>query len=238
MAGKAALFEPPAQCEPHESRATIQLIRDVMGRYDGHVGRVKGGRVTMSDRPQDWVIGMLLESTSVSPTDLLEEVMADPRCPAFGPIHHFIVGAVLLACWRNAEADAGRKALLHSDLEEMVARSSCMPGATCARWGVCGAAVSAGMAYAIVRGNAPLRNEGWQDGQLMVSDLLQLIARAGSPRCCKRDTRVAMAAAVPYFNALGGPQLVERKGMPICETHVQNSMCMGASCPFFPAGQA
>ena len=160
--------------------------------------------------------------------------MADPRCPAFGPLHHFVVGAVLLACRRNAEAAPERQSMLREDLEEMIARSSCVPGATCARWGVCGAAASAGMAYAIVRGNEPLRKEGWQDGQLMVSDLLAKIARSGSPRCCKRDSRVAVVGAVPYFNALGGPQMSESKATPACATHAQNSVCMGSACSFFP----
>ena len=186
------------------------------------------------ERPQDWIVEMLLASSSVLPADLLEEVMADPRCPAFGPLHHFIVGAVLLTCWRNAEAAPERQSMLREDLEVMIARSSSVPGATCARWGVCGAAASAGMAYAIVRGNEPLRKEGWQDGQLMVSDLLQRIACSGSPRCCKRDSRVAVAAAIPYFNALGGPQISEPKATPSCATHIQNSVCMGSACPFFP----
>ena len=181
-----------------------------------------------------WVVEKLLASTSTAPAELLEEVMADPRCPAFGPLHHFVVGATLLACRRNAEAAFDREALLRADLEEMAARSSYVPGATCARWGVCGAAASAGMAYAILRGNAPLREEGWQEGQLMVSELLALIARSGSPRCCKRDSRVAVAAAVPHFNAIGGPQMRETDVVPTCATFPQNSACMGADCPFNP----
>ena len=185
-------------------------------------------------RQQDWIVGMLMASTSTVPAELMEEVMADPRCPAFGPIHHFVVGAVLLACWRNAEAAPDRDELLMADLEEMLARSSSVPGAACARWGVCGAAASAGMAYAIARGNAPLREEGWQEGQLMVSDLLALIARSGRPRCCKRDSRVAVAAAVPHFNAIDGPQLGESDVMPMCASFAQNSVCMGSDCPFHP----
>ena len=170
------------------------------------------------ERQQDWMIEKLMASASTAPAELLEEVMADPRCPAFGPIHHFAVGAALLA----------------ADLEEMLARSSSVPGAACAKWGVCGAAASAGMAYAIVRDNAPLREEGWQEGQLVVSDLLALIARSGRPRCCKRDSRVAAAAAVPHFNALGGPQLAESDVVPTCASFPQNSVCMGQDCPFHP----
>ena len=104
-----------------------------------------------------------------------------------------------------------------------------------ARWGVCGAAASAGMAYAIVRGNAPLRDDGWQEGRLMVSELLAAIVRSGSPRCCKRDARVAAREAIPYFNALRGPQLRYADSLPVCATFTQNTVCMGAGCPFHPA---
>ena len=189
----------------------------------------------MNQEQHIWVEEMLMASASVTPAELLEQVMADPRCPAFGPLHHFVVGAVLLTCWRNAEGSDDRDGLLQKDLEEMSARSSYVPGATCARWGICGAAASAGMAYAIVRDNAPLKSEGWQDGQLMVSDLLARIARSGSPRCCKRDARVAIAAAVPYFNELGGPQLLEWDKTPSCEVSQKNSVCMGTRCPFYGA---
>lgn len=189
-------------------------------------------------RSEDWVIEKLLASDSTMPAALLEEVMADSQCMAFGPIHHFIVGAVLLTCWRNAEGAPDRDDKLRTDLEEMRSRAGCVPGATCARWGVCGAAASVGMAYAIVRGNAPLRDEGWQEGQLLVSQLLADIAHSGSPRCCKRDTRVAMRGAVPHFNALGGPQMGEWDAVPVCATFPQNSACMGARCPFHPENAA
>lgn len=190
------------------------------------------------ERRQDWIVDTLMGSDSTTPAELLEEVMADPRCVAFGPIHHFIVGAVLLACWRNAEDSPERDALLSGDLEEMAVRSGSVPGATCARWGVCGAAASAGMAYAIVRGNAPLRDEGWREGQLMVSELLADIARSGSPRCCKRDARVAIRGAVPRFSAIGGPQLDEWDTTPTCVTFPANSVCMGEECPFHPGHPA
>ena len=69
------------------------------------------------DEQAGWIVEMLMASASVTPAALLEEVMADERCVAFGPIHHFIVGAVLLACWRNAEASGERDAMLKDDLD-------------------------------------------------------------------------------------------------------------------------
>lgn len=88
------------------------------------------------DEQTGWIVEMLMASASVTPAALLEEVMADERCVAFGPIHHFIVGAVLLACWRNAEASGERDTMLKDDLADLMSRSDCVPGATCARWGV------------------------------------------------------------------------------------------------------
>jgi len=181
-----------------------------------------------------WVVDRLMANRSACPGDVLEEIMADPRCDAFGPVHHFVVGAVLLACWRNAQALSNRDEALRADLEELAVRAKSVPGATCARWGVCGAAASAGMAYAIVRENAPLKAEGWSEGQLVVADLLSAIARLGAPRCCKRDSRVAVKEAIAHFNRLGGAVLEEQATLPICATMHANTACMGPSCPWHP----
>ena len=189
----------------------------------------------MTDNNQnEWITDMLVDSTSTTPAELLEDVMADPRCVVFGPIHHYIVGGVLLACWRNAEASPNRDSLLATDLEKMAERSNTVPGAACAHWGVCGAAASAGMAYAIVRNNAPLQKEGWAEGQLMVSELLAAIAHTGTPRC-KRDARVATREAIRDFNDLSGPQLKESKAMPTCASFAANTACINEACPYFPA---
>lgn len=189
----------------------------------------------MTDSNQNkWITDMLMGSTSTMPVEMLEDVMADPRCVAFGPIHHFIVGAVLLTCWRNAEASPNWDSLLAADLEKMAERSKAVPGSACAHWGVCGAAASAGMAYAIIRNNAPLKKEGWAEGQLMVSELLAAIAHAGTPRCCKRDARVAIREAIRHFNALGGPQLKESSAVPTCASFSANAACINEACPYFP----
>lgn len=45
-----------------------------------------------SERPEpdsrEWITDLCMASSSTCPDELLEEVMADPRCVAFGPIHH------------------------------------------------------------------------------------------------------------------------------------------------------
>lgn len=160
--------------------------------------------------------------------------MADPRCMAFGPIHHYIDGAVLLTCFRNVEGAPDRDERLADDLEKLRESSACVPGAACANWGVCGAAASVGMAYAIIAQNAPLKEDGWSEGQLLVAHLLEDIAKTGSPRCCKRDSRIAVGEAVPVFNHDFGSRMKELDESPTCRVMDANSVCMGPACAYHP----
>lgn len=143
----------------------------------------------------------------------------------------------MLAAYRNVEAPANRDERLAEDLAQLRERSACVPGAACARWGVCGAAASVGMAYAIVAENATLKREGWSDGQLMVSRALERIAHTGSPRCCKRDSRIAVGEATKTFNHDFGCSLSMPERKPVCHSMEANSVCMGAECPYHPSHQ-
>ena len=103
------------------------------------------------------------------PAALLEALMSDERCAALSPC---IISSLAPRCSPargipfTTTAPAFPKALAELD-----SRAACVPGATCAKWGVCGAAASCGMAFAVLAGNAPLRREGWSEGQLMVSEV-------------------------------------------------------------------
>lgn len=191
------------------------------------------GSATMADASLDWVksacFAWLEEGAGADAGELLERLMADENCPAFGPAHHALVGAALLACsWR-----AVGKGELGDALDELFDRASCVPGAACAKWGVCGAAASCGMAFAILFGNAPLKKEGWGEGQRMVAQILAAIADAGAPRCCKRDSRIAVRVASSWFNDQLHTRLVESEPVRGCAVCKQNSACLGSGCPFF-----
>ena len=179
---------------------------------------------------ENWVRNACLAWRGEGPAELLEALMSDERCAAFGPVHHFLVGATLLTCaWRSLRADDTG---LEEALDELGSRAACVPGATCAKWGVCGAAASCGMAFAVLAGNAPLRHEGWSEGQLMVSEILAAIARAGSPRCCKRDSRIAVRTAIPWFNEYFGTSLRVVEPDPVCAVASLNKACLGGECPY------
>ena len=185
----------------------------------------------MTEAPSvpSWALAICEGSVSTCPADVLEELMAAPECPEFGVAHHFLVGAALLAAARNALGSGD----LGVQLEELAVRSSSVPGGACARWGVCGAAASCGMALSILLDNAPLRKEGWSEVQEMVSDLLGQIARAGAPRCCKRDSRIAVRGAVQWFDDLLGIEFAAPAHKPTCAVSGKNSACLGEGCPYF-----
>ena len=202
------------------------------GAAEQDSGRQEGS-ATMADASLDWVksacFAWLEEGAGADAGELLERLMADENCPAFGPAHHALVGAALLACsWR-----AVGKGELGDALDELFDRASCVPGAACAKWGVCGAAASCGMAFAILSGNAPLKKEGWGEGQRMVAQILAAIADAGAPRCCKRDSRIAVRVASSWFNDQLHTRLVESEPVRGCAVCKQNSACLGSGCPFF-----
>lgn len=182
----------------------------------------------MADGMTAWARGACLAWKGNDPTELLEHLMENDACDAFGPVHHSLVGASLLTCAWPA-AGSGE---LADALDELAGRAACVPGAACARWGVCGAAASCGMAFAILAGNAPLKAEGWSEGQLMVADILEKIAHAGSPRCCKRDSLIAVRAAVPWLNEKLGCGLELGGDDPVCSVSEKNSACLGTACPY------
>lgn len=187
-----------------------------------------------NETPETWVADLCLASSSINPGELLETIMADERCVAFGPAHHFIDGAVMLTAYRNIEGAADRDDRLRADFEKMAKRASCVPGAACANWGVCGAAAAVGMAYSIINENAPLKADGWSDGQLIVAHLLQQIAEAGSPRCCKRDSRIAVRQGTALLNERFGCALQVSEQLPVCASMDANTVCIGSACLYHP----
>lgn len=160
---------------------------------------------------------------------MLEELMAAPECDAFGPVHHYLVGEALLACVHNATGEGD----LSAQLSSLARSSSAVPGGICARWGVCGAAASCGMALAIILENSPLKSNGWSENQLMVAAILEKIARAGAPRCCKRDSRLAAREATAWFNKILGANLSLSSAEPSCAVSDKNSVCIHDACPFY-----
>jgi len=179
----------------------------------------------------DSIFGLCLSETSCDPIAILEKMMSMPFCHMHGPEHHVMVGAALLTAYKNA----GGAIDLPIALQEMYSRGKAVPGGACGFWGACGAGVSTGQFMAIVTNSTPLAVEPWRLSNQMTAKALDSIGKNGGPRCCKRDSYLAILAAIDFVEAYLGVQM--EKSKPECTWSRQNNQCIGNRCPFFGGRQ-
>lgn len=175
----------------------------------------------------DSIFGLCLSETSDDPLEILEKMMAMPFCHMHGPEHHVLVGAALLTVYRNA----GGKLKLETALKEMYSRGKAVPGGACGFWGACGAGISTGQFASIATSSTPLEKEPWGLSNQMTAKALESIGKHGGPRCCKRDSYLAILAAVDF--AAEYLDVHMKKSKPVCTRSRQNNQCIGKKCPFF-----
>ena len=167
------------------------------------------------------------------PVALAFSLMRLPRIRMHGPEHHLLVPAALLAAYcRNT---GGHR--LASMLAEADRRSLQVPGAACGHWGSCGAAIGAGIFASIVTETGPLSTDSWGALGSLTAHIIATQAAIGGPRCCKRDSLIAIREAIPFANAHLGAHFPD-PGPIRCVFFPNNPQCKGKACPFFPAGRA
>ena len=175
----------------------------------------------------DFTLAYCANTKSRNPIEIIQYIMNQPSVHMHGPEHHVMVGASLLAAYHNCGGDID----LDKALPEMKRRGSQVPGGACGFWGCCGAGVSAGMFVSIITKSTPLTAEPWGLSNLMTSRCLAAIGAEGGPRCCKRDSFIAIREAVAFVNEHFGIQM-ELPDKIQCTFSPLNSQCKGADCPF------
>lgn len=179
----------------------------------------------------DEIIATCLGSDSRNPSEILEKLMQLPGCHMHGPEHHVMVGSALLTAYRNSGGDID----LAWALREMRSRGKQVPGGVCGFWGACGAAVSTGMFISIVTGSTPLAGKAWGLSNTMTSESLGSIGSIGGPRCCKRNSNLAIMQAVGFVERELGVKM--EMSMVTCTRSGMNSQCIGDRCPFHPGSE-
>ena len=174
----------------------------------------------------DRIFGLCLSETSSDPVAIIRRMMDMPFCHMHGPEHHVMVGAALLTAYKNA----GGSIELETALQEMYRRGKAVPGGACGFWGACGAGISAGQFMAIVTRSTPLAEEPWGLSNQMTSKSLDRIGTVGGPRCCKRDSWLAILAAIDFVRDRLGVEM--DKTVPVCSYSAKNNQCIGSRCPF------
>ena len=113
---------------------------------------------------------------------------------------------------------------------DMQSRGKQVPGGVCGFWGACGAGISSGMFVSIITGSTPLANEAWGLSNQMTSSALGAIGEVGGPRCCKRDSYLAITRAVEFVKEHFGIEM--ELGNIKCIHSAQNNQCIKERCPF------
>ena len=137
-----------------------------------------------------------------------------------------MVGSALLAAYKNAGGDVDLK----DALLEMQSRGRSVPGGACGFWGACGAGISTGMFISIITKASPLSGKSWGLSNLMTSGALGEIGKIAGPRCCKRDSYLAILAAIDFVDEHFGIKMYKQE--VVCVHSEMNNQCIGSRCPF------
>ena len=179
----------------------------------------------------DEILSICFQTKSQNPIEIMEKMMSIPACHMHGPEHHTMVGSALLTAYKNAGAEIDLKAALY----EMQKRGKQVPGGVCGFWGACGAGISTGIYLSIALKATPLAKEAWGLSNQMTARALEAIGKNGGPRCCKRDSYLAITEAIRFTREKLGIQI--EQGEIRCSRSHWNNQCLQEACPFHEAAK-
>ena len=178
---------------------------------------------------EEFILKTCLSTDIPDPLELALFLMRHPSVKMHGPEHHFLVPAVLLTSYSLV---AGERERLPDRLQKARERARDVKGGFCGSHGDCGAAVGTGIFVSVLSGATPLSKVEWRLSNLMTSRSLHDIALAGGPRCCKRNTYLAILAAVAFVREEWGLDLPVKQD-PVCDFSDLNRECLGLECRFY-----
>ncbi|MGB4596668.1 MAG: DUF5714 domain-containing protein [Candidatus Methanoculleus thermohydrogenotrophicum] len=183
----------------------------------------------------DLIEEFCITTTLEDPLAIACILMRSPAVRMHGPEHHFLVPAALITAYCNHRGEPGRKAPL---LRQARARAGMVRGGFCGTHGTCGAAVGTGIFVSLITGSTPLKKQEWSLANQMTARSLMTIARHGGPRCCKRDSWLAILTATIFLEERFGITLPVQEAVQ-CEFSDINRECLREACPFhvgYPSG--
>jgi len=88
------------------------------------------------------------------------------------------------------------------------------------------------MFVSIISKSTPLTNEPYALSHRMTAKALTRIAEAGGPRCCKRNSWLALECAVEFVREELGVSMEMTE--TVCKYIPENAQCIGKRCPYAP----
>lgn len=169
-----------------------------------------------------------------NPIEIAEEMFLKKSIHMHGPEHHFLVAAALLAAYVNStQSDINNLIGIKSDIiDKAEKRAVLVPGGICGFWGSCGAAIGAGIFISIISGATPMTVDSWSKANLAVSTVLKKISENGGPRCCKRNTYIAITSATDFLEKYMNMHL-ELPDNIQCVHNNRNQECKRNACKYY-----
>jgi hypothetical protein len=163
------------------------------------------------------------------PIAIANHLMDNRKVKMHGPEHHFLVPAALLAAYYNHKEQPH----MRNDMVQIARmRSEMVPGGFCGSHGNCGAAVGSGIFLSLITRSTPLKEEEWKLSNMMTATSLMRIAESGGPRCCKRDSFIAIKEGCRFIEKYLHVKLNITKDIR-CRFVGRNRQCTGTECAFF-----
>ncbi len=179
----------------------------------------------------DLIERFTIASVSKDPLDMAITLMKSPSLKMHGPEHHFLVPAVLLSAFYNA---SGRSEEKEAKIKKARQRAEHVLGGFCGFYGACGAGVGTGIFVSVITDATPYSHGEWRQANLMTAQSLHTIAESGGPRCCKRDSFLALGEALRFTREQFGVEMEPSPGALRCEFHHLNKECRKTECRFYP----
>jgi hypothetical protein len=177
-----------------------ELICSVCSKEYHSNAQCKSGHYVCDDCHQsdanDYIENYCKNTFEIDPIKIAITVMTNPKIKMHGPEHHFLVPAVLLSAYYNIQ---NQHEVISEKLPLAKERSKNILGGFCGFYGTCGAGVGTGIFMSIIMNATPLSKDEWKLCNLMTSKSLENIANNGGPRCCKRDTFVAIETSRDFL---------------------------------------
>ncbi len=168
--------------------------------------------------------------TTIDETDmiaLMQRIRRHEAIPVHGPEHHAMVPGIILACYRNCGGQVSDE-----QIRTAVRRGAEVAGGYCGFMGVCGAAVGVGVAFSVIMECNPYKGAERKAVQSAVNAALSDIAALEAPRCCQRDSYLALKSASKISTKYLGMKIPAEKKL-VCAQISQNAECIGSKCPLY-----
>lgn len=178
----------------------------------------------------DLIYSYCLNTSETNPLKMATELMKSNNVNMHGPEHHFLVPAVLIASYYN---NINKIDLKEAKLKLAKERATKIPGGICGTYGSCGAAVGTGLFMSIITEATSLTEGSWGLANEMTGHALVSMGKTGGPRCCKRNTYIAIGEASKFIEDRLSVKLYDYDNDKAkCEFKRYNKQCIGKRCPF------